>query len=1095
MSTLQLFLLGPPRVELARQAVDIPRRKAQALLFFLAVTGVPQRRATLATLLWPDHDQQRAHGSLRRHLSELNLLLGPDCFAGDRERVWLAPTASLWLDVAAFHQAVAHCQTHGHPARAVCNACLAPLTQATTLYGDDFLTGFSLPDCPAFDEWQFFQTETLRQTLATALERLVHLHMEQNEPETALAYAQRRLRLDPLHEPAHRQLMHLYVATGQMAAALRQYDLCVQTLREELDAAPEAETIALYEQIRRSRGREARGKERGAPGMGSPTRPGLALPHNLPAQTTPFIGRQPELNEVARLCNRPGTRLVTILGPGGIGKTRLALEVAHALVASTAQPSASGEPPCISSALPFADGVYFVALAPLKAAAHIVPTIAEAIHFQFQADGRLPQQQLLDYLAEKQLLLVLDNVEHLLDSVELIDALLQAAPQVRILATSRERLRLTSETVFTLDSMAFPTWETPQEALAYSAIQLFVETAQRVRPAFTVDATNVQYVARICRLVGGMPLGIILAAAWMGVLSSQEIAAELTQGFDLLAVEFHDLPPRQRSMRAVLTYSWQRLTPAERVALMRLAVFQGGFTRAAVEAVAGAPLHTLVQLVDKSFVQRTSHERYEIHELLRQYAEEQLHASGQMQLVQAAHCTYYLAFVAQREAALAGEQQVAALAELSADFENIRAAWHWAVQQHHYPAIERALEGVFRWFWIVRSHQHAGQALVRQAWEQWTPLPGQAPPPVWARLMARLMEQQGPWLTEAAMTRQRIEHALASARQQGDRAEIAFCCWALGLAIVSEAVTEPSAPIEPTLRRAACFCIQSLRQYRTLENRFYRAQVLETLGHCYRRMRRLERAMVHLQASLELRREAGDRFGMARSVRELGFAAYGLGLGPETEAAWQQAYEMQQALGDQQGIADSIFFLSVLALTREDWQTAKALAAQTLAIAVTMNNAFYRKWADRALEIVTCMEQTMPAMRSDAAAAQGFTTSRAALFHMLFSPPVASQGYQHALHKALALAVTETDKAICLPFVAFTLVAQGELHQAVMLLSLAFRYPDIGAGWVSRLPEIVELKQTLQTGLSPIAFRRAWEQGQQLELSATIASFRSTASV
>ncbi|HMN30169.1 MAG TPA: BTAD domain-containing putative transcriptional regulator, partial [Caldilineaceae bacterium] len=297
MSTLQLFLLGPPRVELAQQSVAIPRRKAQALLFFLAVTGVAQPRATLGTLLWPGHNQQQAHGSLRRHLSELNLLLGHDCLVGDRESVRLAQTASLWLDVAEFHQAVAQCQTHGHPPYDVCRVCLTPLTRATTLYRDDFLTGFTLPACPAFDEWQFFQTETHRQILATALERLVHLHMDQNEPDTALTYARRRLPLDPLHEPAHRQLMRLYAATGQLAAAIRQYERCVRTLWEELEAPPEAETVALYEQIRRGRGQASRSTETGsagnvplrAPGEAlSPPRLAPALAHNLPVQTTLF---------------------------------------------------------------------------------------------------------------------------------------------------------------------------------------------------------------------------------------------------------------------------------------------------------------------------------------------------------------------------------------------------------------------------------------------------------------------------------------------------------------------------------------------------------------------------------------------------------------------------------------------------------------------------------------------------------------------------------------------------------------------------------------------------------------------------------------
>lgn len=1111
MSTLKLSLLGPPRVELARQVLAIQRRKAQALLFFLAVTGAPQRRETVATLLWPENNHQQAHGSLRRHLSELNQLFGHDWLAGDREWIGLASTADLWLDVAAFQQALAQCQKHPHPPNEVCRACITPLTDAVDLYRGDFLTGFTLPACPAFDEWQFFQAEALRQALATALERLVRIHTEQSEPEAALSYAQRWLRLEPLHEPIHRQLMHLYAATGQVAAALRQYELCVQWLQKELDVPPESETIALVEQIRRGRRQGTAGGEQdatsetilsmastGFPPRGHATRntdqlePGVtSTPHNLPAQTTPFIGRTDELADLSRLCNRPETRLVTILGPAGIGKTRLALEVAQSLTDATAETVAPDSPKFKILNPKFKDGVFFVSLAPITVAEHIVPAIAEAINFQFQADGQAPKQQLLDYLAQKQMLLVLDNCEHLLDGVGLIHALLQAAPALRILTTSRERLHLSSESVFKLDSMDFPTWETPQEALAYSAVQLFVTTARRVYPGFSVDSTNVQYVVRICRLVGGMPLGIILAAAWIEVLSAQEIAAELTHGFDLLTVEYRDLPARQRSMRAVLAYSWQRLTAEERTVLMRLAVFRGGFTRLAVETVAGASLPVLIQLVNKSFLQRTTNGRYDIHELLRQYAEEQSDASGQAQTARAIHCTYYLDFVCQCETALAGEQQVTVLAQLSADFENIRVAWHWAVAHHHYAAIERALEGLFRWFWLVRSRQHEGQALIRQAWERWTPLPNQTPPPVWGRLMARIMEQEGPWLIEAAAVRERIERALAIARRQDDRAEIAFCLWALGLAIVSEIVVEPVEPVEQTCRRAACHCVQSLRLYRKLADHFYTAQVLETLGHCCRRVQRLDQAISYLQASLTLRRQSGDRFGIARSLRELGFATYRLGLSLETENAWQQAQELQRALGDQQGIADSIFFLGILAMTRDDWQKAKPLVEQTMAIATNMNNSFYRKWANRAMEIVVCMEQTMPTPGSFAAPS-AITASRAALFHMLFSPSVGSQGYQYELSQALALAITDTDRALCLPFVALALVAKGELQQATMLLGLAFRYPTVAAGWVSQLPEIVALRQQLQSELSPAEFSSAWAEGQRLELVATIDRLAST---
>jgi len=243
VATIKLFLLGPPYLERGGEAIVIQRRKAMALLIYLAVKGEAQRRDTLATLLWPDSPTKQAHGSLRRTLSELNKIPGEAWVKSDREMVGLAPSPDLWLDVVQFQQYLAD-YPKATPAQ------LDLLSEGVKLYRDDFLTGFTLPDCPDFDEWQFFQAEGFRQTLAGALERLIHLHGQQGEFDQAIIYARRWLALDLLHEPAHRQLMTLYAQAGQQAAALRQYQLCSETLAAELGVPPAEETTALYERIR-----------------------------------------------------------------------------------------------------------------------------------------------------------------------------------------------------------------------------------------------------------------------------------------------------------------------------------------------------------------------------------------------------------------------------------------------------------------------------------------------------------------------------------------------------------------------------------------------------------------------------------------------------------------------------------------------------------------------------------------------------------------------------------------------------------------------------------------------------------------------------
>jgi non-specific serine/threonine protein kinase len=323
--------------------------------------------------------------------------------------------------------------------------------------------------------------------------------------------------------------------------------------------------------------------------------PSDAPKHNLPVQATPFVGREHELAELSKLLSNPAVRLVTILAPGGMGKTRLALAAAEQWLNSTSVGANRRFAPTTLSL--FANGVYFVALAPLTSPDFMVSTIAEAVGFQFYPGGE-PQQQLLDFFREKHLLLIMDNFEHVLDGAAIVGDILAYALGVKIIATSRERLNLGGETPFALSGMDFPDWETPQDALDYAAVKLFVQSAKRAQPGFELRDADLTYLARICRLVAGMPLAIVLAAAWVELLSLREIAVEIDKSLDFLATERRDIPERQRSIQGVLEYAWNRLSAAERSAFMKLSAFRGGFTREAAEQVAGANLRVLMALVN-----------------------------------------------------------------------------------------------------------------------------------------------------------------------------------------------------------------------------------------------------------------------------------------------------------------------------------------------------------------------------------------------------------------------------------------------------------------------------------------------------------------
>jgi serine/threonine protein kinase/tetratricopeptide (TPR) repeat protein len=408
--------------------------------------------------------------------------------------------------------------------------------------------------------------------------------------------------------------------------------------------------------------------------------------HNLPAQTTPFVGRESELTELARILDNPSIRLVTILAQGGMGKTRLSLEAAERQISN------------------FEHGVYFVELAPLSDVDGIIPAIANALNYQFQSDGRDEKQQICDFLQAKEVLLVLDNFEHLLAGAELVSDLLKAAPKLKILATSRQRLDQAGESLFHLSGMDFPNWETPDDALEYAAVKLFMNSATRAKPDFELTTVNLGYVARICRLVQGMPLGIVLAAAWLGMLSPQEVSEELQKGLDFLESDSQQIPERQRSIRAVMEYSWRQMSEAEQAVFAKLSVFRGGFTREAAEGVTGANLRILMSLVNKSLLHRDSTTgRYEIHELLRQYAEEK----ADLVASRNAHSQYFAQWMQAREVDLKGNRDLEAVKAIYRDYENVKAAWHWAVEQRHYEQLEQMFEALHYHFYFTTQYREA----------------------------------------------------------------------------------------------------------------------------------------------------------------------------------------------------------------------------------------------------------------------------------------------------------------------------------------------------------------------------------------------------
>ncbi|CAN5372788.1 hypothetical protein BH10CHL1_BH10CHL1_39890 [soil metagenome] len=402
----------------------------------------------------------------------------------------------------------------------------------------------------------------------------------------------------------------------------------------------------------------------------------------LPEPLTPLIGRQQELNELLTRLQEPSVRLLTLVGAGGMGKTRLALAVARTIVESK---TAALRTPT------YADGVFFVSLASLTTADALVSTIATVLGITVGTD---PQQTLRQFLRDKQLLLILDNFEHILPGASAVADLLQYAPGVQLLVTSRERLNVRGEQLYPVPPLHFAAKATLTEATDASAVRLFVQGAQQAQANFQLDPTNLAAVLRICQLVQGMPLGLELAAANVGVLPLHVIADEIERSANFLAADWQDAPERQRSMRAVFAWSWQLLNPTEQCALRQLAIFRGGFDRVAAQAVTGVALPILARLIQKSLIQwhesAGNEGRYNVHELLRQFATEELETAGERATVEAQHGRYYLAYLAARGLRLGRREPKEASSEIQAELDNVRQAWRWAASQGQLAELEQA---------------------------------------------------------------------------------------------------------------------------------------------------------------------------------------------------------------------------------------------------------------------------------------------------------------------------------------------------------------------------------------------------------------------
>jgi predicted ATPase/DNA-binding SARP family transcriptional activator len=815
----------------------------KGLLVYLALQSERSfPREVLATLFWPEESESNARNNLRQSLHQLRKVLGDLENPGEayllvtRQTVQFNTDSDFILDVDHFLQSIEK----------------GDLEAAVAGYHGDLLPGFTC-DSLQFEDWLRLEREHLHQVALEAMFEVTEGYLRTDQLDKAQAVARRQLTLEPWREPAYRQLMQAYALAGDRSNALAQFDICREILWEELGVEPAAETIALYESIKVGTYAPVAADE-------SLEKP-VEHRHNLPAYAAPFIGREEELATLDGFIADPSVRLVTILGPGGIGKTRLATSAAERVLVAGLFPK----------------GVFFIDLAPLQETSRIVQVVADTLNFPLQiGDDRSSRQQLLDYLRQKKLLLVFDNFEHLLDGAELLADILQSGPEIKILVTSRERLHLLLEQVYPLEGLAFPDLESAEDAAEYTAVLLFLQSARRNQPDFALrDDDDLIQLTRICRIVEGMPLALELAAAWVDMLSLDEIASELQQGIDILETELRDVPARQRSVRASFDYSWRLLGEAEQVIFAQLSIFRGGFTRAAVQEVTGASLRQLSNLLNKSLIRfDTGRDRYEIHELLRQFGTEKLALQPELEAsTYDHHSSYYLQMMAGFTENLKGKGKRQALSAIEADLKNVLLAWDHACAQQNIEAIGMSLESLWRFYWDfgrreLREFEQAvanlrnGEAIGERGI-------------VLGRLLAPLGRFYGS-KGDVTKARDMLEESLDVLQRLGATDDTLVSL--LFLAEVQESIEE--------------------------SNRLYRE-------------------------GLALARETGDRWAIGHALLFLGWNARLTGDYQYAEQKLREALDQFRRNGDRGGIATALASLSALAVDRGMYEDALALGRES----------------------------------------------------------------------------------------------------------------------------------------------------------------------
>jgi len=934
---LTLRLFGAPALYQNETPLPLSRRKAMALLSYLAVTRSRHHRETLAALLWPESDATAAYSALRNVLWILRQTPLADAVRSDRSTVELMDDEMLEVDVNRFRDLTLACPDRSHGSTEIRAECEPLLREAVRLWSGPFMSGFTVANSIRFDDWQFAEGEALRRELTETLDRMIEYYFSIEDWATAARYARQWLQVDALNELGYRRLMQALAARGKRSEALQAFEECTRVLTAELGLSPEHSTEELAAKIRTSQS-----------SVPSSTK---TRSHRLPHALIPIIGRREIATQLESLLQEESTRVVTLVGLGGSGKTSLALHVGRRIEDR------------------YDHGAFFIPLDSITGDDVVVSTVAQALGISLPRETSSALiEQLADYLRDRNLLLILDGAERVLSQVSALVPALASAARVRLLLTSRIALGAASEIAITLHGLDCPGKSVPPERVAgFAAVRLLRIASQRYGNLPESDANELAGMARLTRLLEGSPLGLEMAAGWRSMLTWDEIANRVSDNLEFLVHMREDISPRHRTFAAIFEQAWGLLPEDAQAALRRLSVFRNAFTIGAAEYVTESFPSNLALLVNRCLIKRIGPERYEIHELLRQFASGKLSAAGnEIDRASARHAEYYLQAVAKCFQKLTGPKQYPTLERMGHEMGNVRSAFQLAAENGASDLLREASEGLFFYYDMRTQFEEAAKVFLNaaNAYAQHTNRDNSVD--AFLRIasgwfidhtrpdLAAERIAAGLKLLKDGLPENRL-HAMANVicayASSGDdldghiqrtRSSVEFyrdcpVAWGEGLAMAAWARMESYRDVA----QAESLAYQSLRVHREAEDAWGEGLVLSFLARMAESGGNLELALTRYEESQRLSEPiAADIVGVINAIASQARVTGRLGNAERSEELAEQALRLSRGIGNRLQIGRSLIELARARQLLGDRTSARRLLKESFALLT------HRQWSN-----------------------------------------------------------------------------------------------------------------------------------------------------